>query len=121
MAVKLTEILVVPHTHHDVGYTHVPETLLQMHEHFIYEAMALCERDGHDSSASAFRWTVEASQPLPRFLRRASAHDIERLQALVARKRMSVTANDAIVFPWDRWVYTGQGFEIHPELKVAGD
>ncbi len=89
---QITEILIVPHTHHDAGYTHVPETILRMHERFIHEALALCEQDGDDASPSAFRWTVEASLPLLKFLRHASAGDVARLQSLVARRRLSVTA-----------------------------
>ncbi len=29
---KIRELLVIPHTHHDIGYTHVAEVCMQMHE-----------------------------------------------------------------------------------------
>ena len=38
---KITELLLVPHTHHDIGYTHVPDVCMRMHEQAIYEAMGL--------------------------------------------------------------------------------
>lgn len=88
----INEILLIPHTHHDIGYTHVPDVCLDMHARAIREAMRLCEVDSDDSSPSALRWTLELSQPLLRFLRGASADEIERLKALVGRGRMAVTA-----------------------------
>jgi alpha-mannosidase len=89
---KIKEILLVPHTHHDVGYTHIPEVCLRMHERYIHEAIALCEQDIDDNSPAAFRWTIEISRPLIHYLRRASSTDVERLQRLVAEGRISVTA-----------------------------
>jgi hypothetical protein len=89
---KITELLLVPHTHHDIGYTHVPDVCMRMHEQAIYEAMGLCEAALADDSPAAFRWTVEISRPLIAFLRGAASADVARLQALVARGRMAVTA-----------------------------
>ncbi|HEX6606376.1 MAG TPA: hypothetical protein VF276_05605, partial [Chloroflexia bacterium] len=89
---KITELLLVPHTHHDIGYTHVPDVCMRMHEQAIYEAMGLCEAALADDSPAAFRWTVEISRPLLAFLRGAVPADVARLQALVARGRMAVTA-----------------------------
>jgi hypothetical protein len=88
---KISEILIVPHTHHDIGYTHVPDVCLRAHEQAIGHAMALCELDSDDTSASAFRWTVEISRPLVEFLNHASDADIRLFQSLVARERISLT------------------------------
>jgi hypothetical protein len=87
----IKEILLVPHTHHDIGYTHIPEICLRMHERYIHEAMLLCEQDIADDSPAAFHWTVELSLPLVNYLRKASQTDVRCLQQLVAQGRMAVT------------------------------
>jgi hypothetical protein len=88
----INEILLIPHTHHDIGYTHVPDICTKMHVRAIREAMRLVEADGDDSSPAALRWTVELSRPLLEFLHTASSDEIERFKALVERGRMAVTA-----------------------------
>jgi alpha-mannosidase len=87
----IQEILLVPHTHHDVGYTHIPEVCLRMHERYIKEAVMLCEHDLEDDSPAAFRWTIEISLPLVRYLRRAASKEVERLHKLVSAGRIAVT------------------------------
>ena len=86
----INEILLVPHTHHDMGYTHVPETCMRMQERVIHDVLDLCER-GNDSAPDAFRWTIEISRPLIAFLRHSTPADVERLRTLVSRRRLAVT------------------------------
>ncbi len=88
---KINEILLVPHTHHDIGYTHVPTVCLESHEQGIYKALMLCEQDMDDTSPSAFHWTIEISRPLVKFLKRAASSDITRLTNLAARGRIAFT------------------------------
>jgi alpha-mannosidase len=88
----IREILVVPHTHHDVGYTHMPDRCLETHEQAIHAAIALCERDADRDAPDAFRWTLEISRPLLEFLRHAPAADLARLQRLARHGRVAVTA-----------------------------
>ena len=90
--VPITEILIVPHAHHDVGYTHVPEVSLRLHEQTIGTALDLCARAADDESPAAFRWTLEISRPLLAFLRHAPPAEIARLQTLVAQDRLAITA-----------------------------
>lgn len=87
------QILLLGHTHHDVGYTNSPRLIDDLHAHVVREVLDLCDahpgeaRDGSD----AFRWTFEVARPVLRFLRDASAADVERLRARVADGRISVT------------------------------
>jgi hypoxanthine phosphoribosyltransferase len=32
-----------------------------------------------------------------------------------------ITSDDAIAFPWDRWIYSHGGWDIHPELALETD
>jgi hypothetical protein len=88
----IREILLVPHTHHDIGYTNTPRACLEGHERGIYDVLDLCEAGLDDNAPDAFRWTVEIARPLVQFLRHAPARDVERLRRLVERGRISVTA-----------------------------
>jgi alpha-mannosidase len=88
---KIKQILMIPHTHHDMGYTHIPEVVMRSHVDAIYEVLRLCERVGADHEDEAFRWTIEISEPLMRFLKSASPDEVYRLQSLIARRRLSIT------------------------------
>lgn len=87
---KIKQLLIVPHTHHDVGYTHVPEAALRMQVESIRSALDLCEKPAPDP-ASGFCWTCEAAMPVVDFLESATEGEIRRFQALVYGKRISVT------------------------------
>jgi Glycosyl hydrolases family 38 N-terminal domain len=88
---EIREILLVPHTHHDIGYTNTPQACLAAHERAIYDVLDLCEADAGSDSPAAFRWTLEISRPLMQFLRHAQPGDVERLQAMVRAGRLAVT------------------------------
>ncbi|HEX8598536.1 MAG TPA: hypothetical protein VF952_08475 [Chloroflexia bacterium] len=53
---KIKEVLRVPHTHHDVGYAHMPDIYMEVHERGILEAIRLYEMDLGDNSPPAFRY-----------------------------------------------------------------
>jgi alpha-mannosidase len=87
---KLAEVLLVPHSHHDVGYTHTPHHVLRLHALSVGEAIRLCNEPAADPRA-AFRWTLEVTRPLLDFLREADAPTVDALRRLVADGRLSVT------------------------------
>ncbi|MBA2469190.1 MAG: hypothetical protein H0V37_07270 [Chloroflexia bacterium] len=87
----IREILVMAHTHHDIGYTHTPSACLEAHEAAVGEAIRLAEAAQHDDSPTAFRWTFEISRPVLQYLRHAPADEVRRLQELVAADRLAVT------------------------------
>ena len=83
-------ILLVGHTHHDVGYTNSPRIVDPLHSRIVEAVLDLC--DEHDGDGpDAFRWTFEVARPVLAFLRRASAADRERLRRRVAEGRIAVT------------------------------
>jgi hypothetical protein len=88
----IQEILVVPHTHHDIGYTHTPTACLEAHVSSVGEAIRLCEAAFGDESATSFRWTFELSRPVLQFLKGASSTDLDRMRRLLAADRLAVTA-----------------------------
>lgn len=86
----IREILVVPHAHHDMGYTHVPDVCMTMHERSIAQVIELCHQPAPDDAAT-FRWTMEITQPLLNFLHSADQTTVKQLQELVAAGRIAIT------------------------------
>lgn len=86
----IRQILLVPHTHHDVGYTASPRIVDDMHARIVGEVLRLCA--AHDNPGpDRFRWTFEVARPVLRFLERAGRADVDRLRDLVRDGRVSVT------------------------------
>jgi hypothetical protein len=86
----IREILLVPHTHHDVGYTNSPRIVDDAHRRIVGEILDLAER-GPSAGPDAFRWTFEVARPVLRFLEQAAPADAERLRQLAAAGRIAVT------------------------------
>lgn len=87
---SIDQILLLGHTHHDVGYTNSPRIVDRMHARIVAEILDLC--DAHATPGpDQFRWTFEVARPVLEFLRTAGEADVERLRRLVAAGRISVT------------------------------
>ena len=84
-------IYLVHHCHTDIGYTHDPPIVWDLQERFLDEAIELAERDAPLDADHAFRWTVETTEPLRRWLASASSSDVARFRALEAAGRIEVT------------------------------
>jgi alpha-mannosidase len=87
---SIREILLVPHTHHDVGYTNSPRIVDDAHRRIVGEVLDLAER-GPAEGPDAFRWTFEVARPVLRFLEQAEPADADRLRALARAGRIAVT------------------------------
>ncbi|CAI9390744.1 hypothetical protein [Microbacterium sp. T2.11-28] len=90
MAIR--QILLVAHTHHDVGYTNSPRIIDRMHAEIVDRVIDLADADASDADApDAFRWTFEAARPVLRFLAGAAPTRRDRLISLVRSGRLAVT------------------------------
>jgi hypothetical protein len=87
----IRRILLIGHTHHDVGYTNSPRIADHLHAKAVLQVVDLCEAYG-TPGPDQFRWTFEVARPVHRFLESASAADAERLRRLAADGRVAVTA-----------------------------
>jgi alpha-mannosidase len=86
---KIREILVVPHAHHDVGYTDSPRLILGLHTEAVRAAIRLAAQ-GDATDPAAFRWTFEVARPVDAFLREATTAEIDSLRAAIAHGRLSI-------------------------------
>jgi hypothetical protein len=86
----IDQILLIGHTHHDVGYTASPRTVDPLHARIVGRVLELCGE--HDEPGPAqFRWTFEVARPVLAFLDSATPAEVARLAELVQAGRISVT------------------------------
>ncbi|WP_309127263.1 hypothetical protein [Microbacterium sp.] len=86
----IRQILLLGHTHHDVGYTNSPRLIDGMHARIVDHVLDLVRQHPPDGP-DGFRWTFEAARPVLRFLRTATAEQKAQLAALVQAGALSVT------------------------------
>jgi len=88
----IKELLVLHHTHTDIGYTHPQPVLLELQNRFIEEALDLCEATREWAEPSRVRWTCEVTAPLLRWLDGADAGQLRRFREGVAAGQISAGA-----------------------------
>lgn len=86
----MRQILLLGHTHHDVGYTNSPRIIDRMHARIVTEVLDLIDADPTDGP-DAMRWTFEVARPVLNYLKTADAVAFARLKAAVDTARVSVT------------------------------
>jgi hypothetical protein len=96
---KIETIYLIHHSHTDVGYTHDQPIVWEMQTRFIDEAVLLAERYASHQSEGAFRWTVETTAVLKRWLAQAAPEQVERFVALERAGRIEVTGMFANITP----------------------
>ena len=89
--VAIREVLLVSHTHHDVGYTNSPRLMDTAHVDIVGHVLDLIEATP-DAGPEAFRWTFEVARPVLEFVRKHGDEGLARLTATVAAGRACVTA-----------------------------
>ena len=80
---SIREILLIGHTHHDVGYTNSPRLIDTMHGRIVDRVLELADEHPGDGP-DAFRWTFEVARPVLNFVRRATPRQADRLAELSA-------------------------------------
>jgi alpha-mannosidase len=88
----IKEVLIVHHSHTDIGYTHPQPILWDLERRFIDRAIDLCEETANWPGPSQLRWTCETTGPVVHWLERASGRQIERFARLATERRISVGA-----------------------------
>ena len=96
---KVHTLYFIHHSHTDIGYTHDQPIVFDLHGRFLDEALRLTDKYSDRASDGAFRWTVETTYVLSRWLQQASAGQIERFKALERAGRIEVTGMFANLTP----------------------
>lgn len=89
---SIREILILHHSHTDIGFTHPPAMVWELHRRFIDQAIDLCEATAHLPEPSRVRWTCETTAPLLHWLEHASERQIARFRRLVKHGQLGAGA-----------------------------
>lgn len=90
---KIKDVLVLHHSHLDVGYTHAQPILLELQKKYIDQALQLCELTEDWDEANKFRWTCESSYPVLQWLEKADNKQVEKLGRYLQNGQMSISAS----------------------------
>ncbi len=88
----INEVLLVHHTHTDIGYTHPQPVVFELHDRFIERALDLADATADERDDARFRWTCEVTGVTRAWWDRASNDDRDRFLAAVRRGQFEVAA-----------------------------
>ena len=88
----IEEILVLHHSHLDVGYTHSQPVLWRLQTEYISQAMDWLERTADLPEGSRPTWTCEATEPVRRWLADARPEEVVRFKDLCRQGRIGLSA-----------------------------
>jgi alpha-mannosidase len=94
----IRELLLLHHTHTDLGYTHPQPVLWELHNRYLDEALDLCERTADWPEPCRMKWTCEVTCTFLHWLEHASESQVRRLHALVGNGQISFGAM------WAHWM-----------------
>ena len=89
---KVKEILIMHHSHLDVGFTHLQPVALELQEDYIYQALTLLDSTAGYPEQSRPKWTCEVTEPVMRWLGNASEKDIARFAKYLKEGRIGISA-----------------------------
>ncbi len=81
----IRDVLLVHHSHTDIGYTNFQDNVFAMHRDYIRRAMDLAEAYADGQPGEQFKWTCETTVIVDDFLRHAHPAEVDRLVALHRR------------------------------------
>jgi alpha-mannosidase len=90
--VGVEQILLLHHSHFDVGYTHSQPVVWELQREFIDQALDWLEQTSALPDGTRPKWTCEASEPLRRWLETASSSQRDRFRRLLHDGRIGVGA-----------------------------
>ncbi len=87
----IKEILVLHHSHLDVGYTHSQPIVWELQREFIDHALDLLDETADWDGKSAPKWTIEATAQILKWLETADHKQIDRLKYYIAQQRLGLS------------------------------
>jgi len=86
------EVYLVHYSHHDLGYTDLPENVLREHVQILDQALDYCDQTADWAPEDRFHYLVEQSWSIARFMEDRSPEQVERLVQAIRRGQIEVTA-----------------------------
>lgn len=113
----LNEILLLHHTHTDIGYTHEQPVIWELNRQFIDDALEQIDLTSSWDLPSRPIWTCEVTEPLRHWMRYASESQLERFRAAVKSGRMSGCAMPFNLTPMVGVAQFVRSLAVLPELR----
>ena len=88
----IKEILVLHHSHLDVGFTHSQPVVWEMQREYIDLALDLLEQTADYPEASRPKWTCEVTAPVLKWLETATDTHVVRFKGFVSQGRLGIAA-----------------------------
>lgn len=89
---SIKEVLIIHHSHLDVGYTHSQEALWQLQKEYIQNALYLLKQTEDWDEQNAPSWTCEVTAPVIRWLETAMPEEVKRFKKYARQGRMAISA-----------------------------
>ena len=89
---KIKEILIMHHSHLDVGFTHLQPVALELQEDYIYQALNMLDNTADFPEQSRPKWTSEVTEPVMRWMENASEKDLARFATYFKQGRIGISA-----------------------------
>ena len=89
---KVKEILIMHHSHLDVGFTHLQPVALELQEDYIYQALTMLDNTADYPEQSKPKWTCEVTEPVMQWLENASEKDLNRFATYLRQGRIGISA-----------------------------
>ncbi len=89
-ASHIKEVLLLHHTHTDIGYTHPVPILWELQRRFIDRAINLADETADWPDGGRFVWTCETTCGVLHWMQKASSRDIDRFRAAGRRGQIGV-------------------------------
>ncbi|MBC8401873.1 MAG: hypothetical protein H8E14_10335 [Candidatus Marinimicrobia bacterium] len=89
---EIKEILVLHHSHLDVGYTHSQPILWELQREFINQALDLLDQTAEWSEESQPRWTCEVTAQVAKWLESATPDKVEHFTRYLKSGRIGISA-----------------------------
>ncbi len=108
----IDEILLLHHSHLDVGYTHSQPILWKLQHEYLDQVLDWLEQTEGQPDGARPKWTCEVSEPVLQWLARAQPKDVERLVRHYRNGRLGLSAM--------RWHTTALANRAGLERLLAG-
>lgn len=95
----IREVLLVHHSHTDIGYTHPQPVIFELHRRFIDQALNCAEATEGWPEDCRFKWTCEVTGVTMDWWQKASDADRGRFQAAISRGQLEVAGLEWNITP----------------------
>ena len=96
---SIKEILVLHHSHLDVGYTHSQPVIMELQREYIDQALHLLAETAEWTEDARPKWTCEVTAPVLKWLETASDADVESFNAFARQGRLAIGAMQYNITP----------------------